>query len=106
MTYVSEIVAHHHASRQRDAHLRRRHGIRNTLWFIWSRRPLPGAAVGTARLLWRVPRDRVTAHALAEAVRGLPSVLRERSAVPADLEDGYRRLEHMQLDGDAQTYVL
>ncbi len=105
MTYVPEIVAHHHASRQRDAHLRRRHGIRNTLWFTWLRRPLPSAALRTARLLRRVPRDRVTAHAVAEAVRGLPWVLRERSVVPADLEDGYRRLERMQLDGGARTYV-
>jgi N-acetylglucosaminyl-diphospho-decaprenol L-rhamnosyltransferase len=105
MTYVPDIVAHHHASRQRDAHLRRRHGIRNTLWFTWLRRPLPSAVLRTGRLLRRVPRDRITAMAVADAIRGLPWVLRERQVVPADLEDGYRRLEHMQLDGGARTYV-
>ncbi|HTX97373.1 MAG TPA: glycosyltransferase family 2 protein [Mycobacterium sp.] len=72
MTYVPAIVAHHHASRLRDAHLRRRHGVRNTLWFTWLRRPLPSATVCTARLLRRLPRDRVTARGIADAIRGLP----------------------------------
>ncbi|TFV54900.1 glycosyltransferase [Mycobacterium sp. PS03-16] len=105
MTYVPEIVAHHHASRVRDTHLRRRHGIRNTLWFTWLRRPLPAAAMRTVRLLRRLPRDRVTASGIGDAVRGLPWVLRERRPVPAHLERGYRQLEDMQLNGGARKYV-
>lgn len=105
MTYVPEIVAHHHASRNRDSHLRRRHGIRNTLWFTWLRRPLPSAALRTVRLLRRLPRDRVTASGVGDAVRGLPWVLRERRPVPAHLERGYRQLEDMQLNGGARKYV-
>jgi GT2 family glycosyltransferase len=38
MAYVSEVVAHHQASVARAPHLRRRHGIRSTLWFTWLRR--------------------------------------------------------------------
>ncbi|MEE6178270.1 glycosyltransferase family 2 protein [Mycobacterium sp. 050134] len=105
MSHVPEIVAHHQASRLRDAHLRRRHGIRNTLWFNWLRRPLPGAAVRTARLLRRLLRDRVTAQGIADALRGLPWVLRERNPVPTNVERGYRQLEDMQLDGGARNYV-
>lgn len=105
MTYLPDVVAHHHASRLRDAHLRRRHGIRTTLWFTWLRRPMPGAAVRTARLLRRLRRDRVTALGVADALRGLPWVLRERRPVPWHLERGYRQLEDMQLDGGARTYV-
>lgn len=105
MSYVPQVVAHHHASPLRDAHLRRRHGIRNTLWFTWLRRPLPSAAVRTARLLRRLPRDRVTAQGLGDAIRGLPWVLRERNPVPAGVERGYRQLEDMQLNGTARNYV-
>ncbi|MDD4867887.1 MAG: glycosyltransferase family 2 protein, partial [Mycobacterium sp.] len=105
MSYVPDVVAHHHASRLRDPHLRRRHGIRNTLWFTWLRRPLPGAALRTARLLRRLPRDRVTAQGVADALRGLPWVLRERDPVPAHLERGYRQLEDMQLNGGSRNYV-
>jgi N-acetylglucosaminyl-diphospho-decaprenol L-rhamnosyltransferase len=105
MSYVPEIVAHHQASSLRDAHLRRRHGIRNTLWFTWLRRPL-GSAVGhTVRLLRTVPRDRVTVAGVVEALRGLPWVLRERDPVPPRLEHGYQVLEHMQLHGGARRYV-
>jgi N-acetylglucosaminyl-diphospho-decaprenol L-rhamnosyltransferase len=105
MAYVPEVVAHHRASRKRDPHLRRRHGIRNTLWFTWLRRPWPSAARRTARLIARLPPDRVTLLGIADAVRGLPWVVRERSVVPPDLERGYRRLEHLQLDGGARRYV-
>ncbi len=105
MAYIPEVVAHHQASRQRDPHLRRQHGIRNTLWFTWLRRPVPGALRRTARLLLRLPRDRVTLAGLGEAVSGLPWVLRERRVVPAHVEAGYRRLEEMQLNGKARRYV-
>lgn len=105
MSYVPEVVGHHHASRLRDPHLRRRHGIRNTLWFTWLRRPLPSAALRTVRLLRRLPRDRVTARGIGDAVRGLPWVLRERRPVPAHMERGYRQLEDMQLNGGARKYV-
>lgn len=105
MSYVPDVVAHHHASRLRDAHLRRRHGIRNTLWFTWLRRPLPSAAIRTVRLLRRLPRDRVTAGGIGDAVRGLPWVLRQRDPVPPYIERGYRQLENMQLNGGARKYV-
>ena len=93
--------AHHHASRLRDAHLRRRYGIRNTLWFTWLRRPLPCAALRAARL----PRDRFSAQGIGDTVLGLPWVLRERNPVPAYVERGSRQLQAMQLNGRTRDYV-
>lgn len=105
MLYVPDVAAHHRASKARDSHLRRRHGIRSTLWFAWLRRPLRGALWRTARLTTRLPRDGVTAYAVLDAIRGAPSVVRERRVVPEHLERGYRQLEDMQLNGAARRYV-
>ena len=85
--------------------MRRQHGIRNTLWFTWLRRPLPSALRRTTRLLRRLPRDRVSLLGVAEALTGLPWVLHERAVVPAHVEHGYRLLEDMQLNGKARRYV-
>lgn len=52
------------------------------------------------------PRDRVTAQGVADALRGLPWVLREHDPVPAHLERGYRLLEDMQLNSRARNYVF
>ncbi|WP_316043553.1 glycosyltransferase family 2 protein [Actinomadura sp. CNU-125] len=57
LCYAADVVVHHAPSPLREAHLRRRHGIRNTLWFTWLRRPLPAAARRTAGLLRTLPRE-------------------------------------------------
>jgi hypothetical protein len=57
------------------------------------------------RLLVRLPRDRVTVLGVADAVRGLPWVARERRPVPRRVEAGYRLLEDRQLNGGARRYV-
>ncbi|HEX6471264.1 MAG TPA: glycosyltransferase [Streptosporangiaceae bacterium] len=93
LCYAEEAVVHHEASPVRDADLRRRHGIRNTLWFTWLRRPARSAARRTGWLLRTVPRDRISALAFAEAVAGLPWVLRHRAVVPPHVEEHLRALE-------------
>jgi GT2 family glycosyltransferase len=105
LCYAEDVVVHHEPSRLREPHLRRRHGIRNTLWFTWLRRPLPAAARRTARLLRTLPRDRVTARALAEAAAGLGWVARERRTLPPDVEDRLRTLERSQRESTARRYV-
>lgn len=75
----------------------RRDGIRNTLWTTWLRR--------TAYLLRTVPRDRVTARALADAARGLPWVLRERRVLPPAAEARFAALEQAQRRSTARRYV-
>lgn len=105
MAYVEDVVVYHHASKARDPHARRRAGIRNTLWFVWLRRPFRSAVVRTVRLLRTLPRDRVTAGGLWDAVAGLPWVLRHRRVVPASVEAGLQALEHSQLHSKARRYV-
>ncbi len=105
LVHVPDIVVHHQASTVRDADVRRRQGIRNTLWFAFLRRPLPQAVRRAARLMATVPRDRVSAAALAEAAGGLPWVWRQRRVVPPDVEAGYRLLEPQQMASKARRYV-
>jgi N-acetylglucosaminyl-diphospho-decaprenol L-rhamnosyltransferase len=105
MTYVPDIVVHHRPSRARDADLRRRHGIRNTLWFTWLRRPGRAALRRTLFLLRTVPRDRISLAGFLDAIRGLPWVLAARRVVPPDVERGYRQLEQMQRRSSARRYV-
>ncbi|WP_024936631.1 MULTISPECIES: glycosyltransferase family 2 protein [Actinomadura] len=105
LCFAEDVVVHHEPSRLREPHLRRRHGIRNTLWFTWLRRPLPTAARRTAGLLRTLPRDRVTAAALAEAAAGFAWVARERRTLPRDVEARLRSLETSQRESTARRYV-
>lgn len=105
MRYIPEMTIHHHASQLRDPHLRRRHGIRNTLWFTWLRRPLPSALRRTAQLLRQVPADHVSALAVLDALRALPWVLRQRQPVPEEVDRGIRLLERQQAESVARRYV-
>ncbi|WP_242900722.1 glycosyltransferase family 2 protein [Actinomadura terrae] len=105
LCFAEDVVVHHEPSPLREPHLRRRHGIRNTLWFTWLRRPLPTAVRRTAGLLRTLPRDRVSAAALAEAAAGAPWVVRERRTLPRDVEARLRRLEASQRASTARRYV-
>jgi GT2 family glycosyltransferase len=105
MCWAEDVVVHHAASTTRDPRERRRVGIRNTLWTTWLRRPLPAAARRTLAVLRSAPRDRTTLSAVAEAVSGLPWVLRERRPVPDHVERSLRLLEEPQRDSPARRYV-
>jgi GT2 family glycosyltransferase len=105
MCYRGDVVVHHSASTVRDATERRRLGIRNTLWTTWLRRPVPGALRRTGAVLGSLPRDATTARALADAVAGLPWVVRQRRVVPRDVEEGLRLLEGPQRTSLARRYI-
>ena len=105
LCYVEDITIHHAASEQRDATERRRLGIRNTLWFLWLRRPVGRALRRTVWLARSAPRDRTTAAAFAEALRALPWVVRERRVLPTRVEHGLRLLEDAQRRSTARRYV-
>lgn len=105
MCYRDDVVVHHTASASRDARERRRLGIRNTLWTAWLRRPLPSALRRTGAVVASLPRDATSALALADAVAGLPWVLRERHVVPREVEHGLRLLEKPQRESAARRYV-
>lgn len=105
MAYVPELEIHHDASGHRDAHLRRRQGIRNTLWFTWLRRPPGSAWRRTRALALTLPRDRVSAAAMVDTLRGMPWVLRNRRCLGPVVESGLRLLEESQLRSGARRYV-
>ena len=105
MAYVPTVVAHHHPSKARDLHLRRRHGIRNTLWFTWLRRPAGPALRRTLNLARTVPRDTTSLRAFAEAAAALPWVLRERRVLPREVESRLRLLEPAQRTSTARRYT-
>ena len=105
MSYVPDIVIHHHPSTNRDAHERRATGIRNTLWTVWLRRPVLPALVRTVRVVRRLPRDRVTARGLLQALRGGRWVMRDRKVSPPHVEVARRLLEDQQLNSRSRRYV-
>lgn len=105
LRYVPHLTVHHAASPLRDAHRRRRDGLRNTLWCAWLRRPLHRALRRSWAVLRRAPRDAVTASAVVEALRGLGWVIRNRRRLPAHVERQLRLLDVAQLDSPARRYV-
>ncbi|MGW0288358.1 glycosyltransferase family 2 protein [Streptomyces tuirus] len=104
LTYADHLAVHHHPSRVRDATLRRTHGIRNTLWFTWLRRPVGPALRRTVDLARTVPRDAASLRAFAEAAAALPWVLRERRVLPPAVESRLRLLEPSQRSSKARRY--
>ena len=101
--YVPELRVHHQASTIRDHAWRRRRGIRNTLWFLWLRRPAKVARRRSRQLL-RDARTPDAARALVEAVLRGGWVLRERRVVPPDVEENLVRLDDGQTRTTARQY--
>jgi GT2 family glycosyltransferase len=105
LCYLDDLVVHHRASRLRDPVVRRRNGLRNTLWFTWLRRPYGPALRRTAFLARTVPRDRTSALAAWDALRGLPWVVANRQARPPAVEARLARLDATQRASTARRYV-
>jgi hypothetical protein len=100
--WAEDLIVRHAPSTAHDPRRRRQLGIRNTLWTTWLRRPAGSALRRTRAVLRSIPAERATAAALAEAVMGLPWVLRERRVVPAHVEAGLRLLEEPQRHSPAR----
>jgi len=94
LSYVPEIVAHHHPpASSRDRPERRAAVLRNALWHTWLRRPAGTALRQTAGALVRAPRERATVRGVGSAVAGLPWVLRARRVDPPRVEAMRRLLD-------------
>ncbi|MEV4409894.1 glycosyltransferase [Actinoplanes sp. NPDC049598] len=105
LCYLEDLVVHHRASVLRDATHRRRVGLRNTLWFTWMRRPMRPAVRRTLFLARTVPRDRISALAVADALRGLPWLVNARNPRPAIIEARLAALDEAQRRSTARRYV-
>ncbi|MEV4253986.1 glycosyltransferase family 2 protein, partial [Spirillospora sp. NPDC049652] len=89
LAYVPELTVHHHpSSLGRNAAARRRREVRNRLLTAWLRRP----ARALAREVATAVRSREGRRGAVDAVRALPSVLRERRPVPPEVEAARRTL--------------
>ena len=105
LCYLSSLTVHHEASRLRDPTRRRRDGLRNTLWFTWLRRPLRPALRRTVHLALSVPRDRTSALAALDALRGAGWVVASRRPVPPSVEARLKSLDASQRQSRARRYV-
>jgi GT2 family glycosyltransferase len=86
VAYVPEVVAHHHPAPGPGRVGRRVGQLRNDLWTVWLRRRWSTVLPVTLSFARQALRDAEARRALAVAARGLPWVVRERRAVPADVE--------------------
>jgi GT2 family glycosyltransferase len=93
LSYIDELVVHHHPSPLRDSTARRRLLARNHLWISWLRRPARVAAREMILLGRLALRDAVARGALIDALGGLPWAVRNRRVVPRSIERGLQLLE-------------
>lgn len=93
MLYLADATVRHMPSSHRDAALRRRHLVRNTLWLAWMRRPYASAWRETRHALECLKRDPAARSGFLEAMRGLPWVWCRRRAVSSHVETLIRMLE-------------
>jgi GT2 family glycosyltransferase len=91
LAYVDDVVTHHHP----DGRPRAGRTIameRNALWSAWLRLPPAVVVRETASAVARAATDSDARAGLAQAIRGLPWVMRERQRVPADVAAAYAAL--------------
>jgi GT2 family glycosyltransferase len=91
LSYVDDVVAHHHPAVGCGRTGREATVLRNRLWAAWLRRPVAAAAAETGRAL-AASRPRTAIPGLCDAVRGVGWVCRERHVLPRAVERDVRRL--------------
>jgi GT2 family glycosyltransferase len=91
LSYVDDVVAHHHPVEGRGRTGREATMLRNRLWAAWLRRPVPAAAAETGRAL-AASRPRAAIQGLCEAAGGAGWVRRERHVLPRAVERDVRLL--------------
>lgn len=104
LRYVPSIVACHLPDHGEPSAAVRRSGLRNTLWFAWGRRPLRPALRWTLHVVRTSPRSRTTLLGVADALRGLPGVLRRRRPLPPQIEDDLALLDRPKTASSARSY--
>ena len=93
MSYLPDVVAHHHPPGGGERPERDLRTARNALWTAWLRRPPRAAVRRTGEVLTALPTGRHALRAGAAALAGLPWLAGERAVLPPDVERGLRRLE-------------
>lgn len=104
LRYVPEVRARHVPDHDEPGAFVRRLGLRNALWFAWGRRPPSRALRWTVHLIGRSPPNSTTLLAVADALRGLPRVLRERRPLPPDVEADMALLDEAKMTSQVRRY--
>lgn len=104
LRYVPEVRARHVPDHDEPGAIVRRRGLRNALWFAWGRRPPSRALRWTVHLIGRSPPNSTTLLAVADALRGLPRVLRERRPLPPDVEADMALLDEAKMTSQVRRY--
>jgi len=93
LTYVPDIVVHHHPSPRRDAVGRDVRAGRDTRVVLGARGQRAKQAARSVSVLARTSSRWERTAAIVAALRGLPWVLRRRRVVPLYIKDALRRLD-------------
>ena len=94
LTYLDDVVAHHHPHPRGDHRARRRQAARNDLLSVWMRRPPRSALRVSARILASASRDAAVRRGVGDALAVLPGAVRRRHVIDAHLD---RRLAMLEL---------
>lgn len=100
LSYVPQVVSHHHPSTKRDLGSRYVTGERNRFWTIWLRRRTRAAARLTLCLLRQAITVAKTRQGFLRALAGLPFILHQRHPVAPHLEAQLALLDE-QRQGEA-----
>ena len=93
LTYLDEVVAHHHPHPRVDHGGRRRQATRNDLLSAWMRRRPRSALRASARILASAPRDAAVLRGIGDAFAVLPAAVRRRRVIDAHLDRRLTLLE-------------
>jgi GT2 family glycosyltransferase len=104
LRYVPSVGACHVPDHKAPSALVRRLGLRNTLWFAWGRRPPAAALRWSLHVVRSSPRNRTTMLGVADALRELPRVLRERRPLPPGVEAEMALLDPLKRSSRARRY--
>jgi N-acetylglucosaminyl-diphospho-decaprenol L-rhamnosyltransferase len=86
LSYIDELVTHHHPSRSRDVAMRRIEGICVDLWLTWMRRSPQRVWRVSMRVLRQALSSTPHRVAIRHAIWRFPRIARQRRPVPAWLE--------------------
>jgi N-acetylglucosaminyl-diphospho-decaprenol L-rhamnosyltransferase len=104
LRYVPAVRARHVPDHAAPSALVRRLGLRNTLWFAWGRRSPEAALRWTAHVVRSSPVNAATILGIADALRELPRVLRERRPLPVAVEAEMVLLDDLKRSSRARCY--
>jgi GT2 family glycosyltransferase len=104
LRYVPDVRARHVPDHGEPSPLARRLGLRNTLWFAWTRRPWWTAVRWTLHVVGSSPLNAATALGVLDFLRWLPGLTRARRPLPPEVEADIALLDAQKTSSPARCY--